>query len=168
MFNLEGTPYLLDSTSLEQVRHRMDAIEEHVSLLRKSGTLSEKTIRDYYGEKRFEHVAESNALEGSTLSVGETELAVLKGVTITGHDPAFVRDAIALDHALNRITDLARERDTPTNIEQLHEIHSLLLGDRLGAGIFRQECVTIRGARHTPPKNWDQIMSRQFRQLNWL
>ena len=131
MFNLEGTPYLLDSISMEQVRKRLGAIEERVSLLRQKGTLTEQTVRDYYGEKRFEQVAESNALEGSTLSVGETELAVLKGVTITGHDPAFQRDAIALDHALARITELSRNRDNPTNIQQLHEVHSLLLGDCL-------------------------------------
>jgi len=167
MFNLEGTPYLLDNISLEQVRKRLDAIGERVSLLRRNGTLTEQTVRDYYGEKRFEQVAESNALEGSTLSVGETELAVLKGVTITGHDPAFQRDAIALDHALARITDLSRDRDNPTNIEQLQEVHSLLLGDRPGAGIFRRERVTIRGARHTPPKNWDQIMAMMTDWETW-
>ena len=167
MFNLEGTPYILYNISLEQVRKRLDAIEERVVLLRRNGTLTEQTVKDYYGEKRFEQVAESNALEGSTLSVGETELAVLKGVTITGHDPAFVRDAIALDRALNRITELSRDRNNPTDIEQLNEVHSLLLGDRPGAGIFRQERVIIRGARHTPPKNWEQIMSMMSDWENW-
>lgn len=167
MFNLEGTPYILYNISLEQVRKRLDAIEERVVLLRRNGTLTEQTVKDYYGEKRFEQVAESNALEGSTLSVGETELAVLKGVTITGHDPAFVRDAIALDRALNRITELSRDRNNPTDIEQLNEVHSLLLGDRPGAGIFRQERVIIRGARHTPPKNWEQIMSMMSQWEDW-
>ena len=117
MFNLEATPYLLDATASKQVKIRLDAIEDRVSLLRHSGTLSEQTIKAYYGEKRFEQVAESNAIEGSTLSVGETELAVLKGITITGHDPAFVRDAIALDRALTRIAELARDVSMPTNIQ---------------------------------------------------
>lgn len=93
MFNLESTPYLLDGTASRQAKARLDAIEERVALLRRTGRLTEQTIRDYYGEKRFEQVAESNAIEGSTLSVGETELAVVKGMTITGHDPAFARDA---------------------------------------------------------------------------
>ncbi|MDP2832976.1 MAG: Fic family protein [Pseudomonadota bacterium] len=167
MFNLENTPYLLDDTASIQVKSRLNAIEERVSLLRRNGTLSEETIRDYYGEKRFEQIAESNAIEGSTLSAGETELAVLKGITITGHDPAYARDAITLDRALSRIAELARDKTTPTNIQQLHEIHALLLGDRPGAGLFRKERVTISGARHTPPKTWEQVMSMMMEWQKW-
>ncbi len=154
MFNLEGTPYLLNESAARQVRERLDAIEERVSLLRHSKTLTEDTLRDYYGERRFEQVAESNAIEGSTLSAGETELAVLKGVTISGHDPAYTKDAIALDRALTRIADLARHSHAPTGIEELNEVHGLLLGDRPGAGVFRSEPVTIRGSKHAPPKTW--------------
>lgn len=167
MFNLEATPYLLDDTASKQVRIRLDAIEERVGLLRHSGTLSEQTVRDYYGDKRFEQVAESNAIEGSTLSVGETELAVVKGITITGHDPAFARDAVALDHALSRIAELARDASTPTDIQQLHEVHALLLGERPGAGIFRRERVTISGSKHTPPKTWEQVMTQMTEWQKW-
>jgi Fic family protein len=167
MFNLEATPYLLDEAASKQVRLRLDAIEERVALLRHSGMLTEQTIRDYYGDKRFEQVAESNAIEGSTLSVGETELAVVKGITITGHDPAFARDAVALDRALSRIAELARDVSVPTNIQQLHEVHALLLGERAGAGIFRRERVTISGSRHTPPKTWEQVMTQMTDWQNW-
>lgn len=167
MFNLEMTPYLLDDVASRQVRARLSAIEERVSLLRHSGTLTEQTVRDYYGEKRFEQVAESNAIEGSTLSVGETELAVVKGITITGHDPAFARDAVALDRALSRIAELARDTSKPTDIGQLHEVHALLLGERSGAGIFRKERVTISGSRHTPPKTWTEIMAQMEHWQKW-
>lgn len=167
MFNLETTPYLLDDDAMKDVRKRLDGIEERVGLLRRSGTLTMDTVRDYYGEKRFEQVAESNAIEGNTLSVGETELAVMKGVTITGHDPAFVRDAIALDKALTRIAELARHPETPTEIGQLHEVHALLLGDRPGAGIFRRERVVISGAKHTPPKTWEQVMAQMEQWQAW-
>lgn len=167
MFNLEKTPYLLDEVASGQVRDRLDAIEERVSLLRHAGTLNDQTLRDYYCEKRFEQVAESNAIEGSTLSVGETELAVLKGITITGHDPAYTKDAIALDRALNRITELARSREAATDISQLHEVHALLLGDRQGSGIFRRERVTIRGAKHVPPKTWESVMAQMEQWQQW-
>ena len=167
MFNLEATPYLLDPTASKQVRIRLDAIEERVALLRRSGTLNEQTVRDYYGDKRFEQIAESNAIEGSTLSVGETELAVVKGITITGHDPAYARDAVALDRALSRIAELARDRSTTTNIQQLHEVQSLVLGNRPGAGIFRRERVTISGSKHTPPKTWEQVMTQMIDWQNW-
>lgn len=38
-------------------------------LLRQQGILTEKTLQRFYGMKRFEQIAESNAIEGSTLSV---------------------------------------------------------------------------------------------------
>jgi Fic family protein len=167
MFNLEGTPYILDQLASVQVKERLTAIEERVSLLRGTGTLTDQTLRDYYGEKRFEQVAESNAIEGSTLSAGETELAVLKGITVTGHDPAYTKDAIALDRALTRITEIARDHSAATNISQLHEVHGLLLGDHPGAGIFRNERVTIRGARHVPPRTWPEVMSQMEHWQAW-
>ena len=98
--NLRDSPYVLGKEAEKEVSDRIKGLEERVSLLRNQGSLSPDTVKDYYGEKRFEQVAESNALEGSTLTVGETELAVLKGTTMTGHDPAYVRDALALDQAL--------------------------------------------------------------------
>lgn len=167
MFGLEGTPYVLDAVALSQVRSRLDAIEERVALLRKNGSLTEETLRAYYGEKRFEQVAESNAIEGSTLTAGETELAVIKGITITGHDPAFVKDAVSLDRALTRITELAKDRAASTDITQLHEVHHLLLGDRPGSGIFRNERVVISGASHIPPRSWSEVMDQMEGWQTW-
>lgn len=167
MFNLEDTPYLLDPAASMQVRERLVAIEEKVATLRHTGTLTNQTLREYYGEKRFEQVAESNAIEGSTLSVGETELAVLKGITVTGHDPAYTKDAIALDRALTRITEIARDRAATTDIAQVHEVHALLLGDRPGAGLFRRERVTIRGAKHVPPRTWSEVMNQMEHWQTW-
>ncbi len=159
MFSLEASPYLLSDDASQLIRSRLTNIEERIALLRSIGTLTPKTIADYYGQKRFEQVAESNAIEGSTLSVGETELAVLKGITITGHDPAYVRDAVALDRALTRVAEIARNASKPIDIERLHEIHALILGERKGGGVFRSERVSIRGASHSPPKTWSEIMS---------
>jgi len=141
-------------------------IEERVSLLRATGKMTDETLRHYYGTKRFEQVAESNAIEGSTLGVGETEVAVLKGITLTGHDPAFVRDARALDAALTRTAELAR-RNEPTDIEQLLEVHKLILGDRPGGGQFRNERVIISGSRHIPPKTWKEVMSQMEQWEAW-
>lgn len=167
MFNLSGTPYILEGESEQQLRKLLDAIEERVSLLRSSGVLTEATIRKYYGEKRFEQVAESNAIEGNTLTAGETELAVLKGVTITGHDPGYVRDAVALDKALARLAEMAKEKNSTVDIQQLHEIHGILMGDRPGGGVFRSVRVAIRGSKHTPPKEWKEIMDQMDVWQKW-
>jgi Fic family protein len=158
MFSLGKTPYSLDSEAETQVASRLKHIEDRMAILRTQGALNDSTLRNYYGEKRFEQVAESNGIEGSTLSVGETQLAVMKGITITGHDPAYVRDAIALDKALEKLTELARKRE-PTTIGMVQDIHALALGDRPGAGAFRRDRVRISGSNHTPPKTWEAVMT---------
>lgn len=164
---LRDTPYSLDPEAAIGLAEHVRAIEDRVVLLRSTGRLSDRTLSDYYGQTRFEQVAESNALEGSTLSAGETELAILKGITITGHDPAYVRDARALDKALNRAAELARDRTAATDIAQLLEIHALLMGDRPGAGMFRNEAVAIRGSRHVPPKDWKRVMDMMEQWESW-
>ncbi|UWR17583.1 Fic family protein [Sulfitobacter pontiacus] len=156
----DGTPYVLDPIYEKSLVEKIQLIEERVVTLRTGGLLTPETLTDYYGTKRFEQVAESNAIEGSTLSVGETELAVLKGITITGHDPAFARDAIALDRALNRVVEMAQSREEPTTITELTELHGLILGDRPGGGVFRSEPVRIRGSDHRPPTTWASIMTQ--------
>ncbi len=167
MLRLENTPYSLEQSSQLELVKQVGEFESRVALLRSQGRLNEQTLRDYFGEKRFEQIAESNAIEGSTLSVGETELAVLRGVTITGHDPAYVRDARSLDLALNRMVEMARTVDEPTDIEQLKEIHSLILGDRDGAGLFRSQPVYIKGASHRPPATWREVMAKMEEWENW-
>jgi Fic family protein len=167
VFNLDETPYSLKDGTAQEVLERLKSIEHRVVLLRKEGALTPETIRHYYGEKRFEQVAESNSIEGSTLSVGETELAVMKGITITGHDPAYVRDAIALDKALSRVVELARLGSPTTDIDQLLEIHRLLLGDRPSAGNLRTERVRISGSEHAPPKTGEAVRSAMTAWETW-
>lgn len=164
---LGGSPYVVEKEAENGVVAVLKSLEERVGLLRSQGTLTEETVKDYYGEKRFEQVAESNAIEGSTLSAGETEAAILKGVTITGHDPAYVRDAKALYEALQQLVVIARENAEPTNISQLLEIHSLILGDRPGAGVFRKEPVRISGSEHTPPQTWKEVMDAMEEWEKW-
>ncbi len=53
----------------------LTTVAARVESLRAHGRLTPRTLELYYGQKRFEQVAESNAIEGSTLSIGETELA---------------------------------------------------------------------------------------------
>lgn len=163
---LEGSPYILTDTTEGQIVAALQSIEERILLLRDAGKLTEDTLRRYYGSKRFEQVAESNAIEGSTLSIGETEIAVLKGITLTGHDPAFVRDARALDTALSRTTEFAKLKN-PTDIAQLLELHALILGERPGGGQFRNERVKIRGSDHVPPKTWKEVMTQMEQWEAW-
>lgn len=164
MINLDGTPYLIADNS--SIFARCNELQERVELLREEGSLSETTLRAHFGDTRFEQIAESNGIEGSTLSVNETQLAVLQGVTISGHDPAYARDARNLSLALDQIVELARLR-TETDIQQVLKVHQLVLGDRPGAGSLRTEPIRISGSEHHPPKTWGQVMSDMEQWERW-
>ncbi|MCY4663864.1 MAG: Fic family protein [Acidimicrobiaceae bacterium] len=165
MIDLGGSPYSLEDTGLWVV-DKAQALQERVELLRREGRLSESTLRAYFGEKRYEQIAESNAIEGSTLSVGETELAVDRGITITGHNPAYSKDAVNLSRALERMVELANDR-SPTTLDQVKELHSLILGDGPGAGRLRSRPVRIAGSPHRPPATWPEVMSEMESWDRW-
>ena len=156
-FSLDGSPYSLEATGQHVIDEAM-SLQARAELLREQGRLTEETLRAYYGDKRFEQIAESNAIEGSTLSVGETELAVDKGITITGHDPAFSKDACNLSQALEYMRELAQD-PSPTTLTQVKELHHLVLGGGPTAGVFRSREVRISGSPHVPPPTWGQVMS---------
>ncbi len=164
--SLKGSIYSLDPAGSHALVEMFESIDSRVTLLRSTGKLSAETLRRYYGAKRFEQVAESNAIEGSTLSVGETELAIVKGVTLTGHDPGYARDAIALDRALTRLTEMARVPE-PTDIKQLKELHELILEGRPSAGCFRSTPVRISGSSHRPPETWREVMCAMEEWEEW-
>ena len=167
MLNLAGTPYSLDNQAENEIIKRIQELEKRINRLRSQEILTQKTLTKYYGERRFEQVAESNAIEGSTLDVGETELAVKKGITTTGHDPAYARDAIALDKALERLNEMAKDRQATTDIKQLHDLHKNILGDRDNAGVFRNEPIRIKGADHQPPESWPEVMQAMEECEKW-
>lgn len=164
--DLQGTPYLLPEAGAAALFTQQHDIEERVTLLRREGTLTAATLRKFYGEKRFEQVAESNAIEGSTLSVGETELAVAKGVTLTGHDPKFVQDARHLDQALARLAEFARSK-TPTSLNEAKAINGLVLNGDETTGEFRTYPVRISGSSHRPPATWGAIMDKMEEWSAW-
>ena len=155
--DLDGSPYSFEDTG-GWVWAKAAEIQERVDMLREQGKLSEQTLHAFFGDTRFRQIAESNAIEGSPLSAGETELAVLKGVTITGHDPAYSKDAVNLSKALERMVELARDK-SPTTLDQVKQLHNLILGGAPDAGLFRSQPVRIAGSDHRPPESWKGVMS---------
>lgn len=163
--SLDGSPYSLEGTG-RWVFDKAKELQERANLLRDQGQLSEQTLRAYFGDTRFRQIAESNAIEGSTLDVGETELAVSKGITITGHDPAYSRDAVNLSRALERMVELAKDK-SPTDHLQVNKLHALILGDVPGAGLLRSQPVRISGSEHRPPVSWREVMSEMEAWNEW-
>lgn len=93
----------------------------------------------------------SNAIEGNTLTLRETEM-VLRGLTIDKKPLKDHMEAVGHKDAFLYICDLVKEKSelSEYNIKQ---IHSLVLADKpQDRGVFRKVPVRIMGAVHTPPE----------------
>lgn len=99
----------------------------------------------------IENTYNSNAIEGSTLTLGETAL-VLEGITIDKKPLKEHLEAVGHRDAFLYILDLVQQQ-VPVSEKVIKEIHSLVLVDRAqDKGVYRKVPVTIAGAMHTPPQ----------------
>jgi Fic family protein len=164
--DLSGSPYSVEPAAAVAIQVTLARLEDRCALLRSSGHLTAATLQAYYDARKFRQVTESNALEGSTLSLGETELAILQGVTITGHDPAYARDARSLFKAVEHIAELARSPE-PVGTLTVKALHALILEGQPGAGLFRTHPVRIRGHAHRPPATITQLLDAMEQWHHW-
>lgn len=106
---------------------------------------------------RVELTYHSNAIEGSTLSLRETQL-VLEGYAPPGGKPLReIYEARNHDRALRMLERWAGERPPSATLEagDLLEVHGHVLADidAVNAGRFRSGRVLIKGTRFVPPGN---------------
>ena len=104
---------------------------------------------------RTELTYHSNAIEGSTLTLRETQV-VLEGLTPAGNKPLReVYEARNHDRALRMIEGWAAQRSAaaPLTEEDLLAVHRVVLAeiDPSAAGRLRDARVLIRGTRFIPP-----------------
>lgn len=94
----------------------------------------------------------SNAIEGNTLSLQETELVLNRGLTIG--NKSLKEHFEALNHKkCIEVLQKFVEKKKELNIDFIKEIHSIILKniDDSQAGVFRRTNVRILGAVHIPP-----------------
>jgi Fic family protein len=93
----------------------------------------------------------SNAIEGNTLSLRETQIVLESGLTIGGHPLREHLEATNHAAAFDYLLPLAAGQEPVTHATIL-ALHRLVMqGIAPDAGQFRQGPVYIRGARFTPP-----------------
>jgi fido (protein-threonine AMPylation protein) len=93
----------------------------------------------------------SNAIEGNTLTLRETQVVIEEGLTIGGHPLREHLEATNHAQAYEYLTELADRRE-PVTRETILGLHRLVMeGIDESAGRFRNGPVYIRGARITPP-----------------
>ena len=97
-------------------------------------------------------VHESNAIEGNSLTLRETELVLSKGVTVSGKPLKDHIEALNLSKAWEQVKTLAKPDAvlTERDLLDLHRIVLTRVEDNF-AGCYRHGAVRIAGSHHVPP-----------------
>lgn len=97
-------------------------------------------------------VHESNAIEGNSLTLRETELVLSKGVTVSGKPLKDHIEALNLAKAWDKVKALAKS-DSNLSERDLLDLHQIILTrvEDDFAGSYRRGAVRIAGSNHVPP-----------------
>ena len=96
-----------------------------------------------------EYTYNSNAIEGNTLTLRETDM-VLRGLTIDKKPLSHHLEAIGHKEAFDYVVSLVQQNE-PLTERIIKEIHYLVLADKKeDRGVYRRIPVSIMGAAHEP------------------
>lgn len=104
----------------------------------------------------IEWIYNSNAIEGSTLTLRETQLILEQGIAIGGKSLREHFEVVNHQEAIHLVESLV-EQAQPITAFQVRQIHALVLSriDDKNAGAYRLVPVRIMGAAHEPAPAWD-------------
>ena len=153
---LIGKTWCIPDTAIKPIDGRIKTDTNYLSKIEKLKTvldskrpLTEGELERLKEEFVVEYTYNSNAIEGNTLTLRETDM-VLKGLTIDKKPLKDHMEAIGHKEAFNYISDLVKEK-TPINEYVIKQIHYLVLADKpQDRGTYRKVPVSILGAKHTP------------------
>ena len=111
--------------------------------------LTEGEIERFNEEFTVEYTYNSNAIEGNTLTLRETDL-VLRGLTIDRKPLKDHMEAVGHKEAFEFVSELVKQNE-PLSERIIKQIHFLVLvGNKDDRGVYRKVPVRIMGAKHEP------------------
>ena len=111
--------------------------------------LTEGEISRLNEEFIIEYTYNSNAIEGNTLTLRETDL-VLRGLTIDQKPLKDHMEALGHKEAFDFVSELVKN-NIPISESVIKQIHYLVLADKKNdRGVYRKIPVRIMGAKHEP------------------
>jgi len=116
----------------------------------------------------IEWIYNSNAIEGSTITLQETRLILETGLTVGGKSLREHFEVINHKEAIQYVESLVLDPE-PITAFHVRQIHKLILIniDNENAGTYRKTQVRIAGAPITPPESW-QITSLMTEWGDWV
>lgn len=131
---------------LEEKKTQLDALRP----------LPAAALRRLNQQLAVEWIYNSNAIEGSTLTLRETQLILETGLTIGGKSLREHFEVINHKEAIEYVEALASgdEPITPFRVRQIHRLVLARIDDE-EAGEYRKLPVRILGTAHQPPDAWE-------------
>ena len=141
-------------------------LEEKKARLDLHRPLAPVIARRLHEDLRIRLTYHSNALEGNTLSLRETQVVIEEGITIGGHS---LREHLEATNHAAAYDGLRRliEQETAITLETILWLHALVLHDlHEAAGRWREQPVYIRGSNLRPPPA-DQVPLFMAQWVSW-
>jgi Fic family protein len=131
-----------------EILHRIEEKKAQLDARRPLSASAAK-LKAYFDVEWTYH---SNAIEGSTLTLRETQVILQDGLTVGGKPLREHLEAINHKLAIDYVEALAREAQ-PLTERDLRQIHALVLrgADDEEAGRYRRGQVRISGSEYVPP-----------------
>lgn len=132
-----------------------ERIVEKKKRLEKYKPLSSSILNRIRKEFMVEYTYDSNAIEGSTLTLHETRMVIEEGLTVNGKP---LKDVLSAKNHLGAIDYIERQVKTgaPLTEKDVLTLHRLIMdGVDEYAGRYRETGVRIAGALFSPPKSTD-------------
>jgi Fic family protein len=133
----------------------LNRLEEKKAQLDALRPLPAAAVRRLDEQLAVEWIYNSNAIEGSTLTLKETQLILETGLTIGGKSLREHFEVINHKEAIEYVEALATGDDpiTPYHVRQIHRLVLTRIDDA-SAGQYRSLAVRITGAAHQSPEPW--------------
>ena len=129
----------------------LELIDQKKKELDSRRPLTEGEVQRLYEDFMIEYTYNSNAIEGNTLTLRETDM-VLRGLTIEKKPLKDHMEAVGHKEAFWYICDLVKDKAELTEYV-IKQIHTLVLADKpQDRGVYRRVPVRIMGAQHTSPQ----------------
>jgi len=152
---------LIDPTLYKRIKEK----KKRLNSLRPLPQTALSKLKEQFAIEMTYH---SNAIEGNTLTLRETQLVIQEGLTIAGKSLREYLEAINHKEAIDFLEDLVKEKKPITEalIRQIHFLILTKINDR-EAGKYRSVQVRITGTNYLPPQSFEvPSLMRDF--IKWL
>ncbi len=150
---------------MESIFARLDEKKKRLDAHRPLPAAIVAKLEEYF---RVDWTYNSNAIEGSSVTLAETRAILLDGVTVNGKPLREHLEVINHSHAIDFVQGIADKID-PITETTIREIHSLILRtiDDENAGSYRRVNVRTAGSSYVPP-DVSQVGALMYDFGKWL